>query len=153
MRFAFGLVSLLVVVGILFLVFAKNEAPQIEAGQKAQDEAQQISGRDANGKPAKDSYKTEEFDAGGGGFKGLKVIDVTPGGAMETYYGLKVGDVILQLSGMDVSALGDYGSAKGMVDQAFQEAKTLTVDRDGAKITLPVGGAKSPLDSLNIPTH
>jgi S1-C subfamily serine protease len=150
---AFGLISLLVVIGIMMIVFKTFEAPQIEVGQQAQQEAQQLSGRDANGVPAMSSYKAEEYDGGGGGFKGIKITDVTAGGAMDTYYGLKVGDIVMQINSLDTATLGDYNAAKGMLDQAYQEARTLTVLRNGATITLPVGGAKSPLDALNIPTH
>jgi S1-C subfamily serine protease len=147
----FGLVSLLVVVGIMFLFFKIFEAPNIEVGQKAQQEAQQISGRDENGVPAMNSYKAES-DPPMGNFHGIKITDVTPGGAMDKYYGLKVGDIVLKVGDNDVTIFGAYDMAKGMLDQAFQEAKPLLVQRDTAQISLPVGGAKSPLDGL-IPTH
>jgi len=149
---AFGLISLLVVLAIVMYLFKTVDAPEIEQAKKAQDQAQQISGRDANGVAAMSSYKAEEYDVGNQ-FKGIRITDVTAGAPMDQYYGLKVGDVVLQIGGLDVVSLGDYGSAKGQLDQAFQESRTLLVDRDGTQMSLPVGGAKGPLDGLNIPTH
>jgi S1-C subfamily serine protease len=148
----FGLVSLLVIVGLMLMFFKTFEAPNIEVGQKAQQEAQQISGRDENGVPAMNSYKAEPFPATGN-FRGIKITDVTPGGAMDKYYGLKVGDVVMKIGDMDAVAYGgDFGSAKAQLDEAYQHASNLVVQRDTAQISLPVGGAKSPLDGL-IPTH
>jgi S1-C subfamily serine protease len=148
----FGLVSLLVVLGVCMWIFNNFEYKDIKTGQKAQQEAEQISGRDANGVPAMNSYKAEAY-APNGTFKGITITDLTPDGPMDKYYGLKVGDIVLQIGGLDVAALSDYGAAKGQLDEAYQKAAELTVQRDTAKITLPVGGAKSPLDQLNIPMH
>jgi|GEM_PF-3577560 len=148
MRAGFLLLSLLVVAGIYIFFFRNVEAPQLEAGKKAQDAAQQISGRDTNGVPAKDSYTAVPFPDNGP-FRGIKIDTLTPGGAMETYFGLKVGDVVTQINSNDVTALGgSYDMAKALLDEAFQNASPLTIQRDGDKMTLPVGGAKSPLDQL-----
>jgi S1-C subfamily serine protease len=148
MRIGFGLVSLLVVLGIMMMIFKMVEAPQIEVGQKAQQEVQQISGRDANGVPAYKSYTAQAYMRGNQ-FAGITVTDLTSGGPMEVGYGLKVGDVVLQIAGNDVQTFGDYESAKGQLDQAYQTAATLQVLRDGNKVLLSVNGGKSPLDLLN----
>jgi S1-C subfamily serine protease len=152
MRFGFGLVSLLVVLAIVMVIFKNIEAPQIEVGHQAQLQAQQLSGRDANGMKAMESYAAQSFPPNGN-FRGVQITDVTVGGPMDQYYGLKVGDVVLAIGGNDVTAFGGFDMAKAELDQAYQEVRELTVDRNGSKIQLPVGGAKSPLDSLNIPTH
>jgi S1-C subfamily serine protease len=144
MRMVFGLISLLVVIGIMMLVFKTFEAPDIEQGQKVQEQAEQIAGRDANGAPAYKSYVGEEADVGSH-FQGVKIDSLTPGGPMETAYGLKAGDVVVQIGGMDVTTLGDYNSAKGQLDQAFQMAATLTVLRDGAKMELQCKGPATGL--------
>jgi S1-C subfamily serine protease len=143
----FGLLSLLVCVGIM-LYLMSMEAPAVHEGVKAQDEAQQISGHGANGMPAMQSYTAESYPPGGNSFRGVRIKDVTIGGPMDTYYGLKVGDVVLQIGGMDVTAFGDYESAKGQLDQAYQEFKLLLVQRGGNQITLPVGGTGNPLEGF-----
>jgi len=148
MRMGFGLLSLLVVLAIYMEFFKTVEAPQIQVGQKAQQEAQQLSGRGPDGQPAMYSYKAEPYEIGNS-FRGIRITDLTPDGPMATYYGLKVGDIVLQIGGMDVVDFGgDYGSAKGMLDQAYQEVRPLLVQRGQDKINLPVGGVKSPLDDL-----
>ena len=152
MRMAFGLVSLLIGVAVIMWMVKTFDIPAAQQGKAAQDQAEQISGRDTNGVAAMSSYKAEEFDVANQ-FKGIRITDVTAGGPMDQYYGLKVGDVVLQIGGLDVVAVGDYGSAKGQLDQAYQEFKLLTVDRGGTQMSLPVGGIKGAPDVLNIPTH
>jgi C-terminal processing protease CtpA/Prc len=139
MRIGFGLVSLLVVLGIMLFIFRYIEAPQIEVGQQAQQQGEQIAGRDANGTPVYKTYKGEAF-LRGNQFAGITITDLTPGGAMETAYGLKVGDVVVQIGGNDVQTYGDFDSAKGQLDQAYQSNATLLVDRDGNKLTLTPQG-------------
>ena len=140
----FGLVSLLVVLGIMMIIFKTFEAPSLEQGKKAEDQAEQISGRDASGVPAFKSYTGEEADIGGH-FHGIKIDTLSPGGPMETAYGLKAGDVVVKIGDLDVTTLGDYSSGKGQLDQAFQMAAPLTVERDGATTVLP---CKGPMGTL-----
>ena len=152
MRVGFLLLGLIVTVGIMMILFRTYEAPEIVVGEHAQQQAQQIAGRDANGAPAMDSYSAEEY-APGGSFKGIKITHLIDGGPMQTYYGLKVGDVVLQIKGNDVTVFNDYSMAKAELDQAYQESAPLLVQRGTQQISLPVGGAKSPLDGLGIPNH
>jgi C-terminal processing protease CtpA/Prc len=144
MRMVFGLVSLLVVLGIMMLVFKMFEAPDIEQGHQAQQQAEQISGRDANGVPAYKSYQGQEYDLGTT-FKGIKITDLTAGGPMDTAYGLKVGDIVTQIGGLDAVTLGGYDSAKGQLDEAYQHAASLTVIRDGQQVTLQCKNALNGL--------
>lgn len=149
---AFGLISLLVCAGIIMLFFAKIEAPQIQEGQKAQQEAQQISGRGDNGMKAMDSYSAQAYPPTGD-FRGIQITDVTPTGPMDAYYGLKVGDIVVAIGGNDVTALGGFDMGKAELDEAYQNHQGLTVERGGTKMELPVGGTHSPLDQFNIPMH
>jgi len=138
MRAIFGLVSLLVVIGIIYLIFIKVEAPTIDAGQKAKDEARQISGRGDDGKAAIDSFQTQP-KMRGSTLDALTVTAVTPGGAL-AQYGLQKGDEITQVNGMKVGDLSvnDPETAKAMVVQnGFQAMAPVVVMRDGKQITLP----------------
>jgi len=138
MRAAFGLVSLLVVLLIVMFIFDKIEYPELKTAQTvAIPEAQQISGHDSNGVPAMDSFRSEEYDRGNQ-FAGIKITNVMRGGAMDTYYGLKPGDIVLNIGGLDVTALGDYGSANAELQEAYQRQEGLTVDRGGKQISLPL---------------
>lgn len=145
MRALFGLVSLLVVIGIIYLIFIKVEAPTIDAGQKAKDEARQISGRGDDGKAAIDSFKTDG-KMRGSTLDSLTVTDVTPGGAL-AQYGLQKGDEITQVNGMKVGDLSvnDPETAKAMVVQnGFQAMAPIVVMRDGKQITLPEKAGAAP---------
>ena len=143
----FGLLSLLIAVGIM-LYMESLQSNEMHTAQVAHQEAAQISGRGDNGIPAMDSYTAQSYPPNGD-FRGIQITAVTAGGPMDTYYGLKVGDIVTQIGGMDVTGLGgQYDMAKAELDEAFQNARTLTITRNGTQMTLPVGGAKNPLDQL-----
>lgn len=147
MRVGLLLISLLICLAIMLMLFKTYTAPSLEVSHKTEEAAQQISGHDANGLPAYKSYQAQPY-ARGTQFSGIQIISLVDGGAYQTYYGLKPGDVVLQIQGTNVDVFGDYDSAKGQLDMAYQSAEPLTVLRDGAQITLPIGGGKSELDKL-----
>src|SRR6476619_2815829 len=101
LRAMFGLVALLVVIGIMALIFSQIEAPTIKQGEKAQDAARQISGRGDDGGPAIDSFKVTP-KMRGSNLEGLEVVSVLSGGGLSQVYGLQKGDVITQVDGMKV---------------------------------------------------
>ena len=138
MRAMFGLVSLLVVIGIIMLIFSQIEAPTIKQGEKAQDAARQISGRGDDGIPAIDSFKVTP-KMRGSNLDGLEVVSVVPGGGLSQVYGLQKGDVITQVDGMKVGDISsDPETAKAMVVQrGYQGNLPITVLRNGTQITLP----------------
>jgi len=151
MRMAFGLVSLLVVLAIVMFIADKVEIPAAQTAHDVMPQVQQLSGHDADGNRAMDSFTSEEFD-NGGHFAGIKIDTVLPGGAYETFYGIKPGDIVYTIGDMDVTTLGDFGSAQGLLQQAYQESKTLGITRDGTKMTLPVGGVgKIPGAGMGLP--
>jgi S1-C subfamily serine protease len=167
MRAMFGLVSLLVVIAIMLFIFRFIEAPTLERGKKAQDEARQISGRGEDGRAAIDSFRVEP-SLRGNQLQSLDVTDVTAGGALASY-GLQKGDKIVQINGTKVGDLSnnDPELSKAQVHDAFRANQPIVVLRSGRPITLPQGagdgsaqpasGAGNPLDSINnsvkIPTH
>lgn len=147
MRAMFGLVSLLVVVGILVLVFRMFEVPTIEKGQEAHDQVQQISGRGQDGGSAMDSFKVEP-EQRGSQLESLEVTDVRPGGAADTFYGMKKGDRIVEItSGGSLQSInnasnGDAEMAKAMlVQSSFEASQPIVVMRDGKRLTLPLSAA------------
>jgi S1-C subfamily serine protease len=141
------LLSLLVVVAIMLIMYKNFSLPEVQIGQQAQQEAQQVSGHDQNGRAAMNSFKGAQYPAAGQ-FRGIQITDVTAGGAMDTYYGLKVGDIVVKIGDNTVDVFGDYNSAFGQLQEAYQQNAPITVQRDTAILTLPVGGVKSPLDNI-----
>ena len=138
MKMAFGLVSLLVTIGIIALLMSNVSIPLIQAGNETRKDAQQIAGLDPTGMPAHEFFKVSEVRPSGGRFEGIQVTSVDPRGALPKYYGLMVGDVIVGSNGMkfeDVS-MTDAPSAKNWVLDSYQKQWDLNVIRNGQKITL-----------------
>ena len=142
MRMAFGLVSLLVTVGIIVFVMAwylDKTQGDMSAGKYAREEARQIAGYSEDGTRAMDSIATEPANTPGGRFHGIKVTNVVTGGAMDQYFGLLPGDVVVEVGGMKLADISnnDPDLANAQVVEAFQRKQALTVERNGQRITLP----------------
>jgi S1-C subfamily serine protease len=164
MRAMFGLVSLLVTMGIILWLFSMYSIPAAREGKKAQDQSRQISGRGEDGRAAIDSFKVEP-QMRGNQLQALEVTNVTPGGALASY-GLQKGDQIVQVNGTKVGDLSnnDAELAKAQIHDAFRASQPIVVLRNGRQLTLPQGDGVSPpapganpLDGINnsvkIPTH
>jgi hypothetical protein len=153
MRFGFGLVGLLVTVGLIVMMLRYTYLDQgvMNAEQKAQDQGSQISGHDANGEDARKSATLTDT------MKDNKVVSytvtaVTPGGGYESYFGLKVNDEILgvidQGTEFDVNDTITPGDRDTVLD-AYEKGGQLKVNRPGVgTITLPLSGTagRGPLD-------
>jgi len=142
MRYAFGLVSLLVTVAIVVWLFANHTAEISKVNKSETERVRQIAGRDeATGEDASRALTLEPAQ------RGSKVIGVTvkavvPGSAMEKFYAIKPDDVITQAGDMPLGDpfVSDAQSAAGLILKAFQEFKPLTVQRGGQAISLPLSG-------------
>jgi hypothetical protein len=147
MRFGgLGLLALLVVVAIILLLYSQHTIPAVQKGQEARHQAEQIAGVDESGGRVSDSYdlKTE---SDGGKMRGLRVTRISSTSPMKTYYGLQIGDVIIEYgaagSMMKVRETNDAELAKAMVAEAYQRHQPLTVLRNGAPVKLD-GEEKKP---------
>jgi hypothetical protein len=136
MKYAFGLVSLLMVTAIILFLFSKYEIPMARKGKDAQEQVQPITGQTAEGVAAKDSVQVDGQMVGGQ-LRSLQVTQVTPGGYFEQYYGLKVGDKVLQINGVDVGTFGDPGMAEAELWSA--QSRPITISRNGQSMTLSAG--------------
>jgi hypothetical protein len=135
MRYAFGLVSLLVVTGIIVFLFAKYEIPVAKKGKETQEQVQPITGKTAEGIPAKDSIKVDSQMVNGE-LRSLLVTSVTPDGYFDQYYGLKVGDKVLQINGVDIGTMSvnDIGMAEANLWSV--QSRPITISRGGQTLTL-----------------
>ncbi|MDB5173026.1 MAG: hypothetical protein JWO87_660 [Phycisphaerales bacterium] len=137
MRGAFGLVSLLVVIGIMCYVFVLYNKPVIETGKKAHDEAAQIAGRTSDGTPFGETFKRTPEDKGGR-LNDIAVTGIVPGSPMETYYGMKNGDQVVTIGEMNVRDLNnDSGLAEALLTDAYRLHQQLVILRGGQQLTLP----------------
>jgi hypothetical protein len=137
---------LLICIAIGGYLWSTHTAAVSKSGTEATDQARQISGHASDGSNALDSVKTEASNDTSGHFKALLVTDVTAGGAMEKYYGLKKGDRITMEGQYDVLN-GGADTASAMLLDTYEKFQPLTVIRDGQELTLPLT-ASLPAPSL-----
>ena len=140
MRMAFGLGGLLVTIGVIVLILNYAILPYnktvIDKGQNAREQAEQIAGV-KDGMRAMDSIKLEPQSNSSGRPVSLLVTNITAGGPMETYYGLKRNDTITEINGMPVRDENDGELAVALAQEAYQRQQSLTVVRDGQTLVLP----------------
>jgi hypothetical protein len=137
----FGLVGLLVAIGIIVVVlsmYLDQSSGPLKKGLDAREEARQISGRGLDNEPAIASFETEGISSGSR-LSGLRVTSVTLGGAMDSWYGLMKDDEIVRINGMNVNdvANGDEELGKSLVHDAFARQQPITVKRHGQEFELP----------------
>ena len=140
MRAMFGLLALLVGIGVMVYLFAQHEIPVAREGKKTQDEARQIAGRGQDGQAAVNSFKVDP-KMRGNKLESLRVTGVTAGGALADY-GLKTGDQIIKIGDQKISDVSndDPELAKSLVHDAYQKSQTITVLRSGNEVILPQHG-------------
>jgi hypothetical protein len=138
MRAAFSLVGLLIGVFILMYVWSQNTAAVSSASKQATADAQQFAGRDEEGVPAKESIKLDPF-LRNGKVTGVLVANVTAGGAMEKYYGLKRGDVIVAAGQIDLRDQDDDMALALIFQEGYQKKGELRVKRGPKEMLLPSG--------------
>lgn len=148
MRAMFGLVSLLVGVAVLFYIFTRNTSETLRVSKPMQEQAQQMSGRGEDGRSAMDSFRVEP-EQQGSRLTALLVTSVTPGGAADTFYGLKKGDRIVEISEggglqkVNDASNGDADTAKALLAQySFAASQPIVVMRNGKQLTLPQSAAR-----------
>jgi len=132
----FGLVALLVGIAIICLLFVKVTAPSIEKSKDAENRARQMTGKDESGIRVQDSFKTSGLPTTGK-FRQLQVDAVTPGGPMDTFYGLKPGDLIVRVGQLDIASYEDADEARTWVIDAYTKRWSIEVMRAGEHLTLP----------------
>ncbi len=153
MRMAFGLVGLLVTVGVIAWLMYAIEAPDIQASHAVQQQAEtlvnQLNAQDANGVKVEDAYKVFADSRDDGKLQDLQVTQVLPGGPMDVKYGLKPNDVIIAaIDGhtvrTDLNGLNSEQEGKDAIRDAFTTDGQLIVQRGDQKITLPLPKSTPP---------
>jgi hypothetical protein len=154
MRYAFGLVGLLVCVFIMMYAFANHTAAISKVAVREQSHARQMAGRDET--TGEDASRALTLDLAQRGSKviGVKVTAVVPDSSMEKVYGIKANDVITQAGDMPLGDpfVNDTQSAAGLILKAFQESKPLIVTRAGQSVSLPLApGIPAPAPTPSAP--
>jgi hypothetical protein len=146
MRMAFGLVSLLVTLGIIALVMSMmmdKQTGSLPVALEAREQAKQIAGVGQDGEAATQSAYFEEGQSGGR-FNKLIARQVRRGGAYDTYFGLLPGDEVVEIeqggSMMRVNDIsnGDPDLARALISDAYARQQHIIVVRNGQRRTLPL---------------
>ena len=142
MRVAFGLIGLLVTIGVVVMIMntvLKKEQTVISTANVAREEVKQIGGYSEDMTPAANSATIEQQQTPSGKLESLVVKDVITGGALQKYFGLQAGDVIIEVNGMKVSETpgNDPELSKAWLIEAYQKKQPITVVRDSKRLTLP----------------
>src|SRR5829696_19256 len=146
MRMAFGLVSVLVTIGIIILVMSlmlDKSTGSIPVALRAREEAKQIAGVGQDGEAATRSAYFAQGESNGK-FDRLIVQHVVRGGAYDTYFGLKLGDEVVGIeqsgSMMKVNDIsnGDPDLARALISDAYARQQRIIVIRNGERVTLPI---------------
>ena len=141
MRMAFGFVALLVTVGLIIWLFSLFSIPTARTGRQVQEDVRGITGRAVDGVPDQESVTLQpKPDASRP--TSMLVTAVTAGGAMDHYYGLRAGDLLLAVNwqGLEenVRDLGTVEEVKLRLADAVQRQKQLIITRNGRRMTLTV---------------
>lgn len=121
--------------------------------------ANSIAGRAPDGTPAIDSVSIEPEDVNGQ-CQDILVKSVVADGIMEKYYGLRAGDKVLEIGPLSVKDNG-ASTSMALMQQAYMQKSTLTILRDGQRLTLPSDSPPSAPGSAaqiqqglqRVPTH
>lgn len=153
MRIAFGLVGLLIAVGIIVYIMASPgglldqiSGTQSAAGQARQN-VSQVAGLSRDDQtPAALSAKLEP-QMGASKIDSILVTDLKAGGAYEKFWGLRRFDSIVAIGPLSVrDFIQSDEDADAFVLDAYQRQQPLTVVRNGQRLTLPDPAlAKAPV--------
>lgn len=151
MRMAFGLVGLLVVIGVIVWILSAAYLPHtqqvLKTREKIEPQVQQMSGHSANGEDVRQSIKLDS-ETSGGKMTSVVVTQLTPGGGMEKYFGLQRGDSIVSIATqggveMPVKEMTSAQEAKDYLLTSYQNQQHIVVVRGDKKLTLPAAPANA----------
>jgi hypothetical protein len=146
MRVAFGLVGILVTLGVVVLImkyfYLPNAQQAIAVQKQAQVMTDQISGRSEDGTPIENTYVLVP-DENNGKLVDFQVAKLNPGSPMASHFGLLENDVILSATdghGVEqkMSEQSDEETARLSVREAYTTGGQLKVQRGDQLLTLPI---------------
>ena len=150
MRMAFGLVSLLVTIGVIAWIMHSVELPYTQSSVKAMQDTQQftnqLSGVDDKGIIITDTVSLFADTRNDGKLQDLQVTQVLPNSPLLTKYGLKVNDVIVAVIDghtvrTDLNGLNDEQAGRDAIRDAYSTGGQIVVQRGDDRLTLPLAAA------------
>jgi hypothetical protein len=147
---AFGLVSLLVTIGVIAWIMHSVELPYTQSSVKAMQDTQQftnqLSGVDDKGIIITDTVSLFADTRNDGKLQDLQVTQVLPNSPLLTKYGLKVNDVIVAVIDghtvrTDLNGLNDEQAGRDAIRDAYSTGGQIVVQRGDDRLTLPLAAA------------
>lgn len=137
MRMAFGLVSVLVAIGVVVMIMSNYTLPAAKQAITVKKQAESRFGSNTRDglEEAKASITLDDV-LKGGRFDALQVTAVVPGGQMATEFGFMAGDTIVAIGGLPLRDLNDADIARDQVFEAKMRDQPVTVLRNNAPIEL-----------------
>jgi hypothetical protein len=153
MRMAIGLAGILVTIGVIVWIMSAITLPAtknaLDVKRKVTPQVEQMAGHTSDGTNAMDTIQVAG-QSPGGRLNALRVKSVSAGGAMDKHFGLKEGDVIIEIAPqggalMPVKDMSSVEDAKVQLFTSYQNSQSIVVLRNGQKVTLPLAAApKTP---------
>jgi hypothetical protein len=145
----FGLVGLLVAIGVLAYAWVSYNAPVIKTGRQAQTEVAGIGLQTVEGERYQDMVKLDEIDKNGKAVE-LAVRSIKDGSEFQQKTGLQAGDVITEVGNQGgltrVRDIDDAEIAKNYVIESPRGKWPLKVLRGGKELTLQGGQVVASAD-------
>lgn len=156
MRAGFGLVGILITIGVIVWLWSEIILPHdkavIDAGRKATTQLNQIAGSSADGSIRFDQSLEFDVTRRNGRITDLIVLSVKPSGPAETFYGLKKGDFIVEIGPLSVrEMMNSKEEASDFLLDAYQRSQPIQIVRNGQRLTLPLANksvAPSPTQNI-----
>jgi hypothetical protein len=145
MRMAFGLISILVAIGVIVWIMSTFTLPAtqqaIAVKKNVTPKVEQIAGQTSDGIRAADTIRLKGVTNTSGRLSGVQVSEITAEGAMERYFGLQKDDTITEIGPLSVKDMAGAAEAKDFLVDAYQKSGTITVLRENKQVTLPLPAA------------
>ena len=138
MRYVFGLVGILVTLGIIIVFMSEYQLPAVRQGLKTKQglEEQASMSTSAGLAEAKASITLDAVKKGSQ-FDGLLVRGIVPGGPMQATFALMPGDVIVGTSALRFNGIADEDLATDMIFEAKMRRQALIVVRGTTELQIP----------------
>jgi len=144
MRDVFGLAGLLITIGVIAWILGAIILPYdktvLQEGKRAREQAAKIAGRDLETGLTNQQSISLSAQHHNGNLESILVTDIIPNGPMAKNFGLKRNDSIVLINDMKLADIANNDSemAKAWVYEASQREWSLTIVRDGQRLTLPL---------------